>query len=100
MENNTQKHISSTELGALEFKEGDLHYALQHVSYSGELFKDENGKISAQIIISDKFNFDSIRTITDGISLSNVANDFGMVLQTLGMIQEFSIRIEVEMDDI
>ncbi len=56
--------------------------------------------LSAQIIISDKFNFDSIRTITDGISLSNVANDFGMVLQTLGMIQEFSIRIEVEMDDI
>ena len=42
----------------------------------------------------------SIRTIQDGISLSNVANDFGFVLQKTGMIQEFNISIEVEMNDI
>ena len=95
---NTSKNISED----FEYTQGDLHYALQHVRYSGTIYKDLNGKGSAEIELSDTFDFtqerldwSSFKGLVDSISLSTVANDAGLGFQHLRIITKFDICIDV-----
>lgn len=78
----------------IEYKldEPNLHYSIQHASYDIVIVYMVE-YCFAIITISDTYDFTEIRTITDdlelNISLSNVANDFGFVLQKLNLIEPY-----------
>ena len=73
MEPGSSKEIS----GGYEYKHGDLYYALQHVTYAGVITKDAAGNWSASI------------------SLGNVANDGGLHLQHLRILDPYKIAVDV-----
>ncbi len=98
MEPGSSKEIS----GGYEYKNGDLYFALQHVSYAGVITKDAAGNWSASITITDKFNFDAERldwssaeAFISSISLGNVANDGGLALQHLRILDPYKIVVDV-----
>ena len=98
MEPGSSKEIS----GGYEYKHGDLYYALQHVTYAGVITKDAAGNWSASITITDKFNFDAERldwssaeAFISSISLGNVANDGGLALQHLRILDPYKIAVDV-----
>ena len=82
----------------IEFESGDLYYAIQKASFRAWGWKDGNGKQIINIFVWDTYNFDNIRTIENGISLGNIANDMGYVLQHSGQMVEYKwwIRYEYE----
>lgn len=102
MQPNTQKSIS----GVFEYTQGDLYYALQHVSYSGVISKDSSGKWSAALTFVDDFDFDAERLnwdsasgFVESLSLGNVANDGGLALQNLRILEPFHIVVDVHIHE-
>ncbi len=90
----------------LEFTDGDLHYALQHVTLNGTVSKDLDGHWFASLTVSDEFNFDKERldwssfgAFINSTSLSNAANDFGLSLQYLKIIKPFLVEVHVDVNE-
>lgn len=99
---NTKKEIS----GGLEFKNGDLYYALQHALYSGVISKDSSGKWSATLTFTDEFDFDaerlnwnSVDEFVESFTLGNVANDGGLAMQELRILEPFHIAVDVQVNE-
>lgn len=99
---NTKKEIS----GGLEFKNGDLYYALQHTLYSGVISKDSSGKWSATLTFTDEFDFDaerlnwnSVDEFVESFTLGNVANDGGLAMQELRILEPFHIAVDVQVNE-
>ena len=76
-----------------EFKNGDMHYALQHITYSMKGGRTIRGKWTLEIKVRDTFDFDQIRTFSKGIKTSNLANDLGYVMQKLKLGKKFKIEV-------
>lgn len=79
----------------VHFTSGDLHYSLQHVTCTIHA-KKEKDHLRVSIRLEDTYNFDKIRTIKEGFSKSNSANDFGYLLQHLDHIEEYKVNICVK----
>ena len=83
---------------SVNFTSGDLHYAVgkMGIMISGQ----KNKKVwNLRVKVHDRYNFDEIRTMKNGVTKSNLANDLGYLLQHTGMIKtfkwsyEFSLKI-------
>jgi hypothetical protein len=75
----------------IEFKTGDLYYALQHVTLYIK-GKRKNNKWNLKITVKDTYDFDEIRTF-EKISFGNAANDLGYAMQKIGMMKKYSIKV-------
>lgn len=42
----------------------------------------------------DTYNFDEIRTLKNGISSSNIANDLGYLMQNTSMLKTYTWKVE------
>lgn len=88
----------------MEFKSGDLHYAIQHFTLTGTITKSQSGAWNAAVTFTDDFNFDCLRMkYTQGVdgffksfSFSNAANDFGYFAYHGGILDAFHIEFEFE----
>lgn len=75
-----------------EFKEGDLHYCIQHCTvFVNEVFFE--GRRGIRVIVTDAYNFDDFRLISDGITFSNAANDLGYALQLSNMLTWYNFEV-------
>ena len=75
-----------------EFKEGDLHYSIQHCkAFANEVFY--NGRRGIRVIICDIYNFDEFRLFDQGVTISNAANDLGYALQLAYMLTPYTFEI-------
>lgn len=89
---NNKKSFSNKKI--VEFASGDLYYSIQHatVRFSG---KKSNGKWKITIALQDTYDFTEFsRTVKYGLSLGNVANDLGVIMQKTKMLfaYDFSVK--------
>ncbi|MDP4119710.1 MAG: hypothetical protein Q8876_01455 [Bacillota bacterium] len=75
--------------GSVNFTSGDLHYAVGKANFYITGTKQSNGKWSLSVKVADTYNFDEIRTLTKGITKSNLANDLGWAMQKIGMAHTY-----------
>ena len=82
---------------SLEFpksKDKDLYYSLQHVYIKINGRKQSSNKWSITWNLKDRYDFtDFSRTIKYGLSIGNVSNDFGVILQDQRMLIPYNINI-------
>lgn len=87
--------------GTLEFQQGDLLYSIQHCSYCG-IITENNGRLIADVIIDDHYDFTEIRSGRDNgvVSFATIINDAGFVAQAsgLGTPYEFEVHFTIELD--
>lgn len=83
--------------GAVEFVQGskvdsDLYYSLQHVNFwiKG---KKSNGIWTLTITVSDRYDFDNIRSFSK-ITFGNAANDLGWAMQQIGMMTPYQFSVK------
>lgn len=79
----------------MHFRTGDLHYSLQRIMCIIHA-KKETDHLKISIRLLDTYNFDTIRTIDEGFSMSNSANDLGYLLQHLDYMEEYEVDICVK----
>ena len=80
----------------LEFKQKkdpDLYYSIQKATcvYKGSYNK---GIWKLYINVFDTYDFNNIRTFGFGVSVGNVANDMGFVLQKLNYVTKYFVGID------
>ena len=80
---------------SLQFTSGDLFYSLQRVTCTIHA-KKEKGHLSISIRLKDTYNFDTLRTIEEGFSFANFANDLGYLLQHTDRLKEYEVNICVK----
>ena len=91
---NSNKKTSFSKPANVEFKSGDLYYSLQHISMkiSG---KKSNGRWSITVEVTDTYDFTEFsRTLKKGLSLGNVANDLGYVMQKVKMLYPYKFTVK------
>lgn len=101
----TREFNTNREIEDLQYKNGDLHYALQHFTLSGTITKSENGRWNAKVTFTDNFDFDTMRLsynegiggFMESLSISNAANDFGYCAEYSRILDAFHIEFEFEM---
>lgn len=77
-----------------EFTSGDLYYALQHIDYK-ITGKKSNGKWTITVEVKDTYDFTEFsRTLKKGLSLGNVANDLGYVMQKAKMLYPYKFTVK------
>jgi len=87
--------------GIIEFQQRDLFYSIQHCEYWG-VITDNNGRLIADVIIEDPYDFTEIRTGSEkyGITFATIINDAGFVAQAsgLGTPYKLGVHLTVELD--
>lgn len=80
--------------GTIEFSSGDMYYSIQKCNYNGIISRDENGKLIADIIINDVYDFTEIRSGKNGsINFGSIINDLGYMAQMTGLGTPYSFQI-------
>ena len=83
----THQEIFSVEVG-----EQDLYYSIQHMTFTVDAIHTSSGwKIN--VFGTDTYDFTELRLI-NGVSFGNAANDFGVLLQNLGIMIPYEVEVE------
>lgn len=68
--------------------------------------KDSSGKWSATLTFTDEFDFDaerlnwnSVDEFVESFTLGNVANDGGLAMQELRILEPFHIAVDVQVNE-
>lgn len=99
MEKGSQMQVE----GNIEFKTGDLFYAVQHVFCSGTVQKSREGRYSANLTLTDIYDFDEIRVHWEDPEFTNnwhlffsgIANDLGLLWQQNGLLVPFPLSVDI-----
>ena len=92
--NKNKKSSFATNWFITEFKYGDLYYSIQHASVR-IVGKKTNGKWTITVDLNDKYDFTEFgRTFKYGLSVGNVANDLGSVMQKVKMLYPYSFSVK------
>lgn len=89
--------IERTGKKSLEFtarKDKDLYYSLQNVSCKITCTKKDKKRWYISLHLWDTYDFtDFSRTLREGITVGNVANDFGVLLQKTKFLKPYDISV-------
>ena len=96
------QYVDSTQPGttlhtdklSCEYVEGDLFYSLQHFNCYATITKHNDGSWNASFHIEDRYDFNSMRPITN---LAGLANDMGLFWQEIGIIVPYDIDLTVSL---
>jgi RHS repeat-associated protein len=88
---NSINQNGEVEFTITEKNNADLYYSLQHISFNVQGTKS-NGVWDLTITVSDRYDFDSIRSFS-GLSFGSVANDLGWAMQRIGMVVPYNISV-------
>ena len=78
--------------GDVVFKDGDMHFAIGKAHFTAKVYQ-KNERWHADVVLTDKYNFDEWRLVKNGISLSNAANDFGTFLEGIKIGEAYSVVV-------
>ena len=87
--------------GDVEFKRtnrtnADLYYSLQHVNFNVRGTKS-NGVWNLTVTVTDTYNFDNLRIISEGLNFGNAANDLGWMMQKVGMMTPYDVSVSYQL---
>lgn len=92
MKNLKNYEYTHQEIFSVEFGEQDLYYSIQHMTFTVDAIHTSSGwKIN--VFGTDTYDFAELRLI-NGVSFGNAANDFGVLLQNLGIMIPYEVEVE------
>lgn len=91
--NKSKKSLFNTGWLTCEFKTGDLYYCLQHTNVKITGTKS-GSKWEITVQLKNTYDFTEFsRTVKYGLSIGNMANDLGFIMQKVKMLYPYDISV-------